>query len=95
MSSSQLKSSSFLLNNDGYTIERLIHEMEAPYNKVPIWDYGALFKAFGPAYNSKQYLIKTPSELERLLGDASFNIADYPQASPSFLMSLYLFSFTL
>jgi pyruvate decarboxylase len=55
--------------------------MEAPYNKVPIWDYGALFKAFGPAYNPKYYLIKTPSELEELLNDTAFNAADRPQVS--------------
>jgi pyruvate decarboxylase len=84
----QLKCQSFLLNNDGYTIERLIHGMEAPYNKVPIWDYGALFKAFGPAYNPKYYLVKTSSELEELLGDAAFNAADRPQVIPSTSMGL-------
>jgi pyruvate decarboxylase len=55
--------------------------MEAPYNKVPIWDYGALFKAFGPAYNPKHYIVKTPGELEELLEDTAFNAADRPQVS--------------
>ena len=55
--------------------------MEASYNKVPIWDYGALLKAFGPAYNTKHYLIKTPGELEELLDNAAFNSADGPQVS--------------
>jgi TPP-dependent 2-oxoacid decarboxylase len=57
--------------------------MEAPYNKVPTWDYGELFKAFGPAYNSKYYLIKTPSELEGFLGDAAFNATNHPQVISS------------
>lgn len=55
--------------------------MEAPYNKVAIWDYGALFQAFGPAYHTKHYLVKTPSELEELLADTTFNAADRPQVS--------------
>ncbi len=62
--------------------------MEAPYNKVPIWDYKALFQAFGPSYPTKYYLIKTPGELEELLNDVSFNVADGPQVR---LKSIILF----
>lgn len=46
---------SFILNNNGYTIERLIHGKDAAYNKVPDWDYGALARVFGPGYPSKYY----------------------------------------
>jgi pyruvate decarboxylase len=69
--------------------------MEAPYNKVPIWDYGALFKAFGPAYNSKYYLVKTPGELEELLEDGAFNAADRPQVSLLTPLRLWLIWNTL
>ncbi|KAE9372442.1 putative pyruvate decarboxylase [Stipitochalara longipes BDJ] len=69
----------FLLNNDGYTVERLIHGMEASYNTVPTWDYGALFKAFGPQFKTKYHLVKTPDDLDALLSDAEFNAADCAQ----------------
>ena len=37
----------FLINNDGYTVERLIHGMEEPYNDINMWDYKALPNVFG------------------------------------------------
>lgn len=73
----------FLLNNGGYTIERLIHGMTASYNAVPIWDYGALFQAFGPSFKTKHHLVKTPDELDALLTNAEFNEASYAQVSNS------------
>ncbi|KAN0110591.1 putative pyruvate decarboxylase [Hyaloscypha variabilis] len=69
----------FLLNNDGYTVERLIHGMEASYNKVPTWDYGSLFQAFGPKFKTKYHLVKTPDDLDALLADAEFNEASCAQ----------------
>lgn len=42
----------FVLNNDGYTVERLIHGPEAEYNKVAYWDYSKLAATFGPAFKS-------------------------------------------
>jgi pyruvate decarboxylase len=38
----------FVLNNAGYTIERLIHGPNADYNTVAEYDYSALAQAFGP-----------------------------------------------
>ncbi len=32
----------FVINNDGYTVERLIHGMYRPYNEIHMWDYKAL-----------------------------------------------------
>lgn len=69
----------FLLNNGGYTIERLIHGMTASYNTVPIWDYAGLFQAFGPEFKTKSYLVKTPDQLDQLLADRTFNEASMPQ----------------
>ena len=30
-----------VINNDGYTVERLIHGMEETYNDIRMWDYKA------------------------------------------------------
>lgn len=70
-----------MLNNGGYTVERLIHGMTASYNAVPIWDYGALFQAFGPSFKTKYHLAKTPDDLDAILTDAEFNDAAYAQVS--------------
>ncbi|KAF5643814.1 pyruvate decarboxylase [Fusarium sp. NRRL 52700] len=68
-----LKPIIFVLNNGGYTVERLIHGKEAFYNEVPILDYSVLGKAFGPAFESKYHgPIKTCGELSSLLEDPSF-----------------------
>lgn len=64
---------SFILNNDGYTVERLIHGPQAPYNSVPVWDYSKLGSLFGPSYPFKYYSARTPDELEAILfGDKEF-----------------------
>ena len=55
--------------------------MEASYNTVPTWDYGALFQAFGPQFKTKYHLVKTPDDLDALLGDAEFNEASCAQVS--------------
>ena len=36
----------FVLNNKGYTIEKLIHGLEEPYNDIALVDYCKLVKAF-------------------------------------------------
>jgi TPP-dependent 2-oxoacid decarboxylase len=55
--------------------------MEAPYNTVPTWDYGALFQGFGPQFKTKYHLVKTPDDLDALLADEEFNAAGYAQVS--------------
>lgn len=62
--------------------------MEASYNTVPTWDYGALFQAFGPKFKTKYHLVKTPDDLDKLLADAEFNAAKYPQVSLFVMISL-------
>lgn len=37
----------FIINNDGYTVERKIHGENALYNDIPMWDYKALPSVFG------------------------------------------------
>jgi pyruvate decarboxylase len=74
-----------VLNNGGYTVERLIHGMNASYNTVPIWDYGALFQAFGPSYKTKHHLVKTPDDLDAVLANEEFNEAAHAQVCEHFL----------
>ncbi|MEQ5990936.1 alpha-keto acid decarboxylase family protein [Staphylococcus saccharolyticus] len=41
-----LKPVIFVINNDGYTVERMIHGMKEPYNDIRMWDYKALPSVF-------------------------------------------------
>ena len=58
----------FLLNNDGYTIERVIHGRTQVYNDVQPWKYAELPKIFGD--NVFTAAIETERELEQVLLDA-------------------------
>ncbi len=43
-----IKPTVFLLNNNGYTVERIIHGAEEEYNDIqPDWDWCNIFKTFG------------------------------------------------
>ncbi|EJP61192.1 hypothetical protein MY5147_009679 [Beauveria neobassiana] len=71
-----LKPIIFLLNNDGYTIERYIHGMDAEYNDINGWNYTALVDVMGGSNTAAKHVVKTKSELEKLLTDSTFNSAD-------------------
>ncbi|WFA22654.1 alpha-keto acid decarboxylase family protein [Paenibacillus mucilaginosus] len=43
----RLKPVIFLINNDGYTIERLVHPIDNPYNDIQPWNYDLLPHVFG------------------------------------------------
>ncbi|KAK1592178.1 hypothetical protein Q3G72_020836 [Acer saccharum] len=49
----------FLINNDGYTIERFIHGMKAPYNDIQPWRYLLAPQYFGADMDDKTYPIVT------------------------------------
>ena len=67
-----------MLNNDGYTVERLIHGPNASYNKLPHLDYSALAQAFGPEHKSKYWgPTGTADELEAVLADPEFADGEY------------------
>jgi indolepyruvate decarboxylase len=53
----------FLLNNDGYVIERLIHD--GPYNDIQRWSYHPLPQAF--AGDALSLEVRTEGELEQAL----------------------------
>ena len=66
---------SFLIYNEGFTIERFIHGMEAEYNDVVRWKYTEIPEVFG-AKDVRKFVIKTRDELEKLLSDKEFNDSD-------------------
>ncbi|KAK4502139.1 hypothetical protein PRZ48_005562 [Zasmidium cellare] len=67
----------FVLNNNGYTVERLIHGKHASYNTLPVWDYDALRKVFGPTHPSRYHgPIKTRAQFDSLLKDKQFQSSD-------------------
>ncbi len=55
----------FLLNNDGYVIERLIHD--GPYNEIQQWAYHRLPPVFGECHSVRA---QTEDELEAALAEA-------------------------
>ncbi|KAE9572768.1 Pyruvate decarboxylase [Colletotrichum fructicola] len=59
----------FLINNDGYTIERCIHGLEEGYNDVARWRYLQAPSFFGARQDSYVRSAKTWGELEDILGD--------------------------
>ncbi|KAH6677495.1 thiamine diphosphate-binding protein, partial [Halenospora varia] len=72
-----LKPTIFVICNDGYTIERFIHGMEAEYNDIQTWHYKDLVKVFGAKEGTyRTYQIKTKQEITALFKDAEFNSAD-------------------
>ncbi|KAF8073823.1 thiamine diphosphate-binding protein [Lyophyllum atratum] len=76
-----LKPIVFLLNNDGYTIERCIHGKTRRYNNIPTWKWTGLFKVLGDPDEkiSRSYTVHTKDELSKLLEDPEFVRADKTQ----------------
>ena len=63
-----LKPIIFLINNDGYTIERDIHGAKMPYNDIARWNYHKLPEVF--ANNGWGIKVSTEAELESALQTA-------------------------
>jgi pyruvate decarboxylase/indolepyruvate decarboxylase len=63
-----LKPIIFLINNDGYTIERDIHGEKMPYNDIQRWNYHKLPEVFGN--NRESLKVSTEEELETALQKA-------------------------
>ncbi|KAI8987383.1 thiamine diphosphate-binding protein [Mycotypha africana] len=54
----------FLINNEGYTIEKMLHGREREYNNIPTWEYSSSLKFFGG--HTKQKVAKrkhSPSQV--------------------------------
>ena len=68
----------FIINNDGYTIERWIHGMKANYNDVQPWRYLEAPRYFGAPMDDPSYPIYTKraatwGELNTVLADKNFS----------------------
>ncbi len=66
----RLKPIIFLLNNDGYTIERLILGEKRSYNDIQPWHYAELGKVFAGDAAYTSHRVATQSELEFALQHA-------------------------
>ena len=64
----QLNPIFFLINNDGYSIERAIHE--GSYNDIQPWKYHQLPQVFGESWSCE---VRTEGELEQALEKAKYN----------------------
>ncbi|ERF73472.1 Pyruvate decarboxylase [Endocarpon pusillum Z07020] len=76
----------FCICNEGYTIERYIHGMDAVYNDVQEWKYKDLVPTFGAKPDKyKVHQVKTREELE-----AFFQAEDSHQVSQLQFVELYM-----
>ncbi|KAK4685979.1 pyruvate decarboxylase, partial [Tremellales sp. Uapishka_1] len=65
----------FVLNNDGYEIERQIHGKEAEYNDIQMYDHQLMLPFLAGKLPKDRYEsleVHTPEELNNLLNDAEF-----------------------
>ncbi len=60
----------FLINNDGYTIERYIMGMYKDYNEIPSWNYHKLPELLIANNKMKTFSVKTQGELAQALEEA-------------------------
>ena len=75
-----LKPIIFCICNEGYTIERYIHGMDAQYNDIQGWSYKDLVPAFGAKPDKyRTYQVKKREELEALFHDETFASAPFLQ----------------
>lgn len=61
----------FVLNNDGYTIERLIHGENASYNDVHMWKYSKILDTFN-AKDHESIVVNTKGEMDALFDNKEF-----------------------
>ncbi|PEK58759.1 alpha-keto acid decarboxylase family protein [Bacillus wiedmannii] len=69
-----LKPIIFLINNNGYTVERAIHGENQPYNDIQMWDYTKLANTFGLEEKSLSCKVENETELAEVLTKINFNI---------------------
>ena len=67
----------FLINNDGYVIERIIHGMKASYNDIAAWRYLEAPKFFGApmdgSYSVHTFRATNWGEMNTILSNKAFN----------------------
>ncbi|MDW9210467.1 indolepyruvate decarboxylase [Bacillus thuringiensis serovar toumanoffi] len=68
-----LKPIIFLINNNGYTVERAIRGQNQPYNDIQMWDYTKLTNVFGTEEKSQTFKVENETELAEVLTNITFN----------------------
>ncbi|MEJ7452903.1 alpha-keto acid decarboxylase family protein [Staphylococcus xylosus] len=63
----EIKPVIFVINNDGYTVERKIHGENAMYNDIKMWDYKLLPTVFGGKEQVCTYDVNTSEEFQKVL----------------------------
>ncbi|GME89542.1 unnamed protein product [Ambrosiozyma monospora] len=66
----------FVLNNNGYTIEKLIHGPKKEYNNIQPWNFSKVLELFATNHKYENIKVSTQGELDDLLNDAEFNEDD-------------------
>ncbi|CAI5758547.1 unnamed protein product [Candida verbasci] len=62
----------FVINNSGFTIERLIHGLHASYNDIQSWEHTDLLKLF-KAENFESLRVNNVGEIKKLFADEEFS----------------------
>ncbi|HDR4423910.1 TPA: alpha-keto acid decarboxylase family protein [Bacillus cereus] len=68
-----LKPIIFLINNNGYTVERAIHGQNELYNDIQMWDYTKLAYVFGSEEKSLTFRVENETELAEVLTNITLN----------------------
>ncbi|MGW8048254.1 alpha-keto acid decarboxylase family protein [Staphylococcus shinii] len=63
----EIKPVIFVINNDGYTVERKIHGENEMYNDIQMWDYKLLPTVFGGKDEVCTHDVNTSEELQKVL----------------------------
>lgn len=68
------KTYSFIICNNGYTIERAVHETTENYNDILNWNYKELLRVFDrESKHSRAFEVHTQGEFKDLLADEKFS----------------------
>ena len=62
-----LKPIIFLINNGGYTIERVICGKDGRFNEIANWAYAELPKVLHPGTTARTFVVRTAAELQAAL----------------------------
>ncbi|KIO02700.1 hypothetical protein M404DRAFT_147308 [Pisolithus tinctorius Marx 270] len=64
----------FVINNEGYNVERRLHGMYRKYNDIATWKYTSLLTTFGDIGGtaSRSFTVRDKASLNRLLEDPEF-----------------------
>lgn len=66
----------FVLNNKGYTIEKLIHGPHESYNDIQPWNHQLILDLFADKAEHKSLTVNSCKELDELFNCKDFNIPD-------------------